>query len=67
MNNKKLPIKIKHHANEIIISAEVGVTDVILSGIFHRLTIHSQLVLEGEQEGARRLGVALHAIELKTI
>ena len=67
LNNKKLPIKLKHQAKEITIYAEVDVSDELLSGVFHRLNIHSQLVLEGKQKGARLLGVALHAIELKTL
>jgi sulfotransferase famil protein len=67
LDNQKLPIKIKHHGNEIIVSSTIDTFDEVFNGVFHSLKIHSELVLEGEQKGARRLGVALNAIELKTL
>ena len=67
LNNKRLPIKLKHQAKEITVYAEVDHTDMLFGGVFHRLNIHSQLVLEGKQKGARRLGVALHSIEIKEL
>mgnify|MGYP001574614240 CR=1 FL=1 len=66
LDNQPLDFNVKEQGSQIIVSSTVNVPDKLLySGLFHSIKIDSQLILEGEQKGARKLGVALHSIEIK--
>lgn len=68
LDNKPLQISIKHNKDRIIIFSEImGLNDSFYKGMFHSIKIDSQLVVEGEQQGARKLGVALHSIDIKEV
>ena len=67
LDDDVLPINIEYKAGEIIVVATIENSSVLSKNVFHSLKIYSSVLLESEEEGARQLGVALHAIEVTAL